>query len=81
VASTPIVAEAEFDKQVFGEYSDAVALNLLATVTKSCGQLQQLITDFNVINNASNDGSRMMARSMKMHSSNRTAPFFFRPSK
>jgi len=50
IASTPIVAQTEFDKQVFGEYSDAVALNLLATVTKSCSLLQELITDFNVVN-------------------------------
>ena len=37
VASTPIVAEEEYDNQIFGEYSDAAALNMLANVTQSCG--------------------------------------------
>ena len=84
VASTPIVAQSEFDNQVFGEYSDAVALNLLATVTKSCGQLQELISDFNVINTASGSdlGSRTMGRSMKIHATvNRNANPFFKPGK
>ena len=58
MASTPIVAEEEFDKQAFGDYSDSVALNLLATVTKSCSQLQELITDFNIVNESSGFGNK-----------------------
>jgi hypothetical protein len=69
IASTPIVAQSEFDKQVFGDYSDAVALNLLATVTKSCGLLQELITDFNVINKSSRElmDDRRNRSGIKMH--------------
>ena len=33
VASTPIVAEEQYDNQIFGEYSDSAALNMLANVT------------------------------------------------
>lgn len=47
VTSTPIVAQEEYDTQVFGEYSDAAALNTLASITQSCGQIQSLIDDFN----------------------------------
>lgn len=74
VVSTPIVNQSEFDRQVFGEYSDAVALNLLATVTKSCGLLQELITDFNVINNNSrkmSDERRFRAGLKFQHQQNR----------
>jgi len=49
VNSTPIAARELYDSQSFAEFSDAQALNLLASVTKSCGQLQSLIEDFNVV--------------------------------
>ena len=47
VTSTPIVSSEEYDSQAFGEYSDATALNLLASMTQSCSQIQKLIDDFN----------------------------------
>lgn len=46
VSSTPITTTETYDSQFFGEYSDAVALNMLTTVTQSCQQIQQLIDDF-----------------------------------
>lgn len=55
VTSAPIVAQQEYDTQVFGEYSDATALNLLASLTQSCGQIQELIDDFNQMQSADKD--------------------------
>ena len=49
VASTPIVGQEQYDTQIFGEYSDAAAMNLLASVTQSCGAIQTLIDDFNLM--------------------------------
>ena len=49
VASTPIVAQEQYDTQIFGEYSDSAAMNMLASVTQSCGALQSLIDDFNLM--------------------------------
>jgi hypothetical protein len=46
VSATPISAAADYDKQSFVNYSDAQTLQLMASVTKSCGQLQELINDF-----------------------------------
>lgn len=57
VSSTPIVAQEEYDTQIFSEYSDATALNMLASVTQSCGKIQNLIEDFNLMQSgADNDG-------------------------
>jgi hypothetical protein len=44
---TPIASKADFDKEFMQDYSEAQVLNLMASVTKSCGQLQTLIDDFN----------------------------------
>ena len=46
VSSTPITASQDYDQQSFVEYSDVQTLQLMASVTKSCGQLQELINDF-----------------------------------
>lgn len=49
VSSTPITAAADYDKQNFVEYSDVQTLQLMASVTKSCEQLQELINDYKII--------------------------------
>ena len=56
VTSTPIVSSEEYDSQAFGEYSDATALNLLASMTQSCSQIQKLIDDFNQMQAGDRDG-------------------------
>ena len=49
VKSTPITAASDFDKQSYTEFADLQTLALMANVTKSCGQLQELINDFKII--------------------------------
>ena len=50
--SQPVTATETYDSQLFGEYSDAVAMNMMMSVTQSCQQLQQLVDDFQVLNKA-----------------------------
>jgi len=49
VKSTPITAASDFDKQSYTEFADLQTLALMANVTKSCGQLQELINDFKIV--------------------------------
>jgi len=39
IASVPIVSKEVYDQQTFGEYADVTAMNLLASVTKSFGEI------------------------------------------
>jgi hypothetical protein len=60
VKSTPITAASDFDKQSYTEFADLQTLALMANVTKSCGQLQELINDFKIIQK--DDRHQMMGR-------------------
>lgn len=46
VSQSSISTRQYYDEQVLSEYSEAQLLNLLASVTKSQGQIQQLIDTF-----------------------------------
>jgi uncharacterized protein YlxW (UPF0749 family) len=47
VSQSSISTRQYYDEQVLSEYSETQLLNLLASVTKSQGQIQQLIDTFN----------------------------------
>ena len=61
----PVVTKKEFSQEAMGEYSDTAVISQLSIITKAVGQIQELVDDYNYINeNKFGGGGGMMSRFM-----------------